>query len=139
MEPGLQESEAFYSWTLAVFFIGFTVSGVVAGVLTNWIPYWYLFFSSTLAHVIGYLLYALATDGWMMILGRLLAGISMGSSTALTFAYFGVSFEVYADSARTLENYEEKRIDKVKGYIFSLYAIGNTLGQILGAGLLMMK
>ena len=134
MEPGLQEPESFYSWTFAVHFIGFTISGVVAGALINWIPFWYLLFSSTLAHVTGCLLYALAADGWMMILARLLTGISMGSIHTLTPAYFGVSFETYANNMKTLEKYKEKRAARVKGYVFSLYIIGKSLGQVIGAG-----
>ena len=134
MEPGLQESEAFYSWTLTVLFIGFTISGVVVGILTNWIPYSCLIFSSTLAHVAGYLLYALATNGWMMIISQLLAGTSKGSHTTLAFSYFGTSFEAYADSVKILGKYDEKRTARVKGYVFSLYSVGITLGQILGAG-----
>jgi len=134
MEPGLQGSETFYSWTFTVLFIGYTISGVVAGILTNWIPYWYLLFSSTLAHVAGYLLYALATNGWMMILARLLAGISIGSINTLTLAYYGVSFEAYADNVKTLDKYEEKRAARVKGYVFSLYTVGKSLGHVIGAG-----
>lgn len=134
IEPGLQQSETFYSWTFTVFFIGFTISGVVAGMLTNWIPYCYLFFFSSLAHVIGYMLYALATNGWVMILGRLLAGISMGSVTTLAFAYYGVSFEEYVDNLKILEEYEEKRATRIKGFVFCLYTVGKTVGQTVGAG-----
>ena len=134
MEPGLQQSETFYSWTSTAFFVSFTITGILAGFLSNWIPYWYLFLSSILMHIIGYLLYALATNGWMMILARALSGISMGAVVTLSFTYYGVSFEEYVEDMKILKRYEEKRASRVKGYVFSLFAVGNALGSIVGAG-----
>ena len=138
IEPGLQQSETFYSWVFTAYFIGFTISGVVAGILTNWIPYWYLFFSTILEHIAGDLLYALATNGWMMIAAKVLGGVSMGSATTLTFAYFGTSFEDYTINLKTLDVYEEKRAARVKGYVFSLYVVGVAFGHLVGAGTLLM-
>ena len=99
----------------------------------NFIPNWYLFSLSTLSYVLGYLLYALAANGWMMVLARGLAGIQLGASTALAFA-FGVSFEKYKENMKPLHKYEEKKIAKSKKYLFSTYSIGSLLGKVFGLG-----
>lgn len=69
-----------------------------------------------------------------MILARALSGISMGAVVTLSFTYYGVSFEEYVEDMKILKQYEEKRAFRVKGYIFSLFAVGNALGSIVGAG-----
>ena len=48
--------------------------------------------ASTLCHIFGYTIYALANSGWMMILARGLAGLSLGAVESLTFTYYAVSF-----------------------------------------------
>lgn len=58
----------------------------------------------------------------------------MGAVVTLAFTYYGVSFEEYAEDMKVLKQYEKKRAAKVKGYVFSLFAVGNALGSIVGAG-----
>ena len=77
-------------------------------------PTWYLFLVSTLCHILGYLLYALATSGWMMILARVLAGLHLGSIDTLVFGYYAVSFEKYKENLKTLGKFEKKET-KMKG------------------------
>ena len=135
MEPGLEQSEAFYSLTYVALFVGHTTAAVATGLLFNLIPTWYLFLVSTLCHILGYLLYALATNGWMMILARVLAGMQLGAIDSLTFSYFGVSFEKYKQNLKILEKLEEKKATRVKGYLFSTNSIGTMLGFLIGAGI----
>ena len=73
-------------------------------------------------------MHALATNGWMMILARGLAGVELGASTSIVFAYCSVSFEKYTENLMILGKFETKTAGKVKGYVFSLYYIGNMLG-----------
>ncbi|CAI8044642.1 hypothetical protein GBAR_LOCUS24744 [Geodia barretti] len=134
IEPGLEESESFYTLTYTVLFLGHAIGSIVAGLLFNYIPTWYLFLCSTLSFIFGYLLYALASNGWMMILARGLAGIQLGTSTALSFAYFGVSFEKYTENIKLLEKYESKKVARVKKYLFSTYSIGTFFGRVVGIG-----
>lgn len=70
----------------------------------------------------------------MMILARLSAGVTMGSITVLTFAYYGASFEDYAEDLKILQKYEEKKAARVKGYVFTFYSVGKSTGHIIGAG-----
>ena len=134
MEPGLEQSEEFYSLTYVVLFAGHTMAAVTTGLLFNLIPTWYLFLVSTLSHTLGYLLYALATNGWMMILARALAGLQFGAIDSLVFAYYAVSFEKYKENLKTIGKFEEKKAAKVKGYLFSTSAIGYIVGYQIGAG-----
>ena len=135
VEPGLEQSEAFYSLTYVALFVGHTLSAVAVGLLFNLVPTWYLFLVSTLCHTLGYLLYALATNGWTMILARGLAGAQMGSVDSIAFAYYSISFEKYTENLKTLGRFEEKKSAKVKGYLFSSSTIGYTFGFGLGVGM----
>ena len=115
-------------------FLGHAIGSTTAGIMFNFIPTWYLFSLSTLSYVFGYLLYALATNGWMMVLARGLAGIQLGAAAALAFAYFGVSFEKYRENMKLLNRNEEKKLAKAKKYLFSTHSIGNLLGNVFGLG-----
>ena len=79
-------------------------------------------------------MYALATNGWMMILARGLAGLQLGANTSLVFAYSSLSFDKYAENLKILGKYDKKEAEKVKGYVFSLFIVGNSLGFAIGLG-----
>ena len=134
IEPGLEQSETFYSLTYVVMFSTYTIAAVGAGLLFNHVPTRYMFIFSTLSDTLGYLLYALATNGWMMILARGLAGAQLGTCTSLVFAYSSLSFEMYTENLKILGKYEEKKAERVKGYVFSLFIVGNSLGFAIGIG-----
>ena len=69
-----------------------------------------------------------------MILARALAGVHLGATTSLVFAYFSVSFEKYTDNLKTIGEYKKEKAEKVKGYVFGLYNLGHTLGFFVGEG-----
>ena len=137
MEPGLEQTETLYSLTYVVLFVSHAIAAVATGLLFNHIPTWYLFLVSTLCHTLGYLLYALATSGWMMILARALAGLHLGAIDSLVFAYYAVSFEKYKENLKTLGKFEKKKETKMKGYLFSTSAIGYAVGNIIAVGIIM--
>ena len=114
--------------------MGHTTSAIAMGLLFYVIPTWYLFLSSTLAHIVGYILYAMATSGWMMLLARALAGYALGSVMSLTFSYYGSSFDKYQEYLKVLGKYDEKKASRTKGYVFSSYRIGFVLGNGIGVG-----
>ena len=124
----------FYSLTYVALFVGHTTSAVAVGFLFNIVPTWYLFLLSTLAHTAGYIFYATATSGWMMLVARWLAGVALGSVVSLTFSYYGVSFEQYQKDLKILGKYDETKASKTKGYVFSSYRIGFVLGNSIGVG-----
>ena len=116
-----------------MFYLGLVITALISGYLSNKIPMWHLFMGTILLHIVGYTLYALSTTGWMMLLSRILAGISMGAVISLSFAYFGYSSQKYADNLKVLGEYDAKRVARVKGYVFSFFNIGTGAGYIFGA------
>ena len=140
MEPGLEQSETFYSLTYVALFGGYTLSAVAVGLLFNLIPTWYLFLVSTLCHTLGYLLYALATNDWMMILARGLAGLQLGAVEALSFSYYSVSFEKYTNNLKIIGKFDKEKTTKYKGYLFSSYGtFGYAMGFVFAIGKLTKK
>ena len=135
MEPGLQQSEEFYSLAFTLFFFGHTSSAITNGLFFNYIPTWYLFLTAVVTHTLGYLFYASASNGWMMLVARGLAGISLGLVTSVTFTYFGVTYERYIENQKILGTYSgEEKSEQMKGYIFSTLNNGILLGPPIGLG-----
>ena len=131
IEPGLEQSEAFYSMTYVVMFLSHAIAAVAVDFLFNLVPTWYLFLASTLSHTSGYLLYSLATNGWMMMLACSLAGLSQGAVMSLAYDYFAVSYERYTENLRIIGKEKGARM---KGYLYSTNRIGNVLGIAIGVG-----
>ena len=129
----MQQSEVYYSLTYSMFYLGHVLTALIAGYLSNKIPMWYLFMGTIVLHIMGYVLYALSTTGWMMMISRILAGISMGAAIAVSFAYLGFSTERYADNLRILGEYDARKVAQVKGYVYSLFNVGTGVGYIVGA------
>ena len=128
-EPGLGLSEGFYSWVISVKNIGGFLGGTAGVIFTTFLPYWFSFMISVACHTLGFLLYAVVTQGWMLIVGRLLVGIFTGLHRSLTFAYFAVTYEYY------LREYKEsKQYCRVKDLLFALYTVSKSLGSLIGAG-----
>ena len=134
IEPGLEQSETFYSITYVVLFAGYSVSAVSVGLLFNHIPTWHLLFASTLCHTIGYLIYALAINGWMMIVARALAGLQLGAVESLIFSYYSLSFIKYTENLKKIGIFDEKKDHRAKGYLFSTSNLGSILGYAFGSG-----
>lgn len=74
----------------------------------------------------------------MMLVARVLAGLSVGFSVSVTFSYFGVSYEKYVEDLKTVDQFQEKLAVRAKGFIFSLFNIGNALGYAIGGGIYSM-
>ena len=68
------------------------------------------------------------------MLARGLAGVQLGAATSLVFAYCSLSFEKYTENLKILGKYEKKKAEIIKGYVFSLFNIGNMLGSLIGTG-----
>ena len=135
IEPGLQQSEEFYSLAFTAFFFGHTSSAIANGLLFNLIPTWYLFLAAVTTHTVGYLFYASASSGWMMLVARGLAGVSLGLVTSVSFTYFGVTYERYLENQKILGICSDKnKTEQIKGYIFSTLNNGILLGPPIGLG-----
>ena len=132
-EPGLGKSEEFYSWLVTVLNAGTMIGGLASTVLLNLFPYWHLVLSSLILHTLGYVLYALANSGWIMMLSRLLTGLCIGIEVTIIYSYIGESNINYKKALIELGK-NVKKATTVKHRIFCLYSLGNDIGYILGAG-----
>ena len=106
---------------------------MITGFLLKAIPYWHLNLTSLVFHVIGWVLYATAVNGWMLQLGRLLPGIFTGMHYTLAYTYFGESFEDYVAAQKELDNYGERQA-AVKDIVFAMHGIAMNLANIIGLG-----
>ena len=119
---------------IASLHIGSVIGAVSNAVLSKFLPYWYLFLSSLVVFILGFVLYALATTGWLVVLANLLSGISSGIRMSLTLAYISESNVVYRVTLKELGEDSEKAT-RVKHRLFAIDTVGYTIGQILGPGI----
>ena len=138
LEPGLGESEAFYSWLITVFNIGAVVGALSTGMLLRCLPYWHMILTSLVLHSLGYIFYAVATAGWLIMLSKLMSGIYIGAQMTLALAYFGESNINYRSAIKQLGRDEKKAI-KMKHHLFALQSVGVNVGYIFGPGKLCIR
>ena len=89
--------------------------------------------SGLVSYVVGYLFYATAVHGSMMLLARLFAGVYNGVTHTLVYAYFGQSFVEYVAALKELNRDCHPRC---KDMLFSLHGISMSLGYIVGLGMI---
>ena len=134
MEPGLGESEAFYSWVITVFNVGAILGSLSGGLLLKWVPYWHLLLGSLVLHTLGYILYAVASSGWLIMLSKLLSGIFIGAEMTLALAYFGESNSSYKTAIKELGK-EDGKATRMKHQLFALHSVGINIGYVFGPGM----
>ena len=134
MEPGLGESETFYSLVITAFNSGAMISAFSSGVLLKFIPYWYLILSSLLLQVLSWTLYVFSTTGWLILLSKLLSGLFLGAEFTLALAYISESSQKYQAALKELGE-DTKKATRVKHRLFALRTLGFNIGRITGAGI----
>ena len=101
------------------------------------LPLWYGTMAALLCHIVGFLVYAMATSGWMMIVARVLSGMFIGLQSVLSLAYFGVSYQHYLEVLGPEDRTkEEEKTTRVKDILFVFYAISANVGTLIGPGLI---
>ena len=133
LEAGLGESEAFYSWVITVFNVGAIIGSLAGGLLLKWVPYWHLVLGSLCLHTLGYILYAVAAAGWLIMVSKLMSGVFIGAEMTLALAYFGESSNSYRAAIRELGK-NERSAARVKHRLFALHSVGANVGYIFGPG-----
>lgn len=125
----------FYSWLIAVFNFGSVFAAILSGFLIKCLPYWHLFSVGLLAHTLGFVLYAVTYEGWLILISKFLSGYFLGVQWALGIAYTTRSSEDYVRALEELgERVEEDTVERVKRYVFSSHTVGVALGFVLGPG-----
>jgi len=135
VQYGLGQSESFYAWLIAVFNFGSVFGAAAGGFLVKFLPYWYLFAASLVAHTTGYVLYAVTYQGWLIMLSKFLSGLFLGIQWALSISYTARSSHEYVSliEERNGPTYEGS-VEKIKRYVFSSHTAGVGIGFIVGPG-----
>ena len=137
IEPELGLSERFYHIAVSSFFIGEFLGALIAGILSSRIPFWYSAMGALLFHTVGFVIYATAVNGWMVIVARILTGFFAGLQVVTILTYFGVSYQHYLDVIGTEERKkEEASTTRVKDQLFAIYKIAGNAGILFGPGLI---
>ena len=135
MEPGLGESELFYSLLVSGFNLGSVIGGIANGLLSKCVPQWYLWMFMLLAHTSGYIIYALASDGWLIMLSKIMSGYFLGADLTLGFSYLSVTSVQYikVQEERGIK-VDEKSAFKLRNTLFAMNGIAFSIGYFIGPG-----
>ena len=135
MEPGLGESELFYSLLISGFNLGSVIGGIANGLLSKCVPQWYLWMFMLLAHTSGYIIYALASNGWLIMLSKIMSGYFLGAVLNLGFSYLSVTSVQYIklQEERGIE-VDEKSAFKLRNTLFAMNGIALSIGYFIGPG-----
>ena len=133
IEPGLGESELFYSWVIALFNIGALFGAVGSGLLIKYIPYWHLILLTLLTHTVGYILYAISNQGWVIMISKLLSGVYIGGEMTLALSYFAESSVEYENIMLKLG--KDKKSGSIRRKLFAWHNVGVGVGYFIGPGM----
>ena len=135
IEPGLGESEGFYSLVVMVFNFGGLVGALSAGFLIKFLPYWHLLLSGLILHTFGYILYAVSTQGWLVVVSKLFSGVFIGMEMTIALAYFAEKSIIYQAALKEKErDHEKKPTPELRGKLFALNNVAVNIGYLLGPG-----
>ena len=140
IEAGLAMSEKFYHLAVSSFSMGEILGALImiVGTFSSRIPFWYIAMGALLCHTVGFVLFAIAASGWMIIAARVLIGMFAGLQVVAEFTYFGVSYQHYLDNLEPKERKkEEAKTTRVKDQLFAFEAVAANVGALFGPGLIM--
>ena len=142
VEPGLGESELFYSFVVTCLHIGSIIGGLVSAILLKYIPYWYLFLSFITSHILGCVLYGTATQGWVLIIAMFLVGLYLGAEVTLVFNYatdMSVEYvELLKEKGEKFECEKSKAV-KIRNYLYASHSVGYGIGFIVATGICVVE
>ena len=138
VEAELGLSEKFYHIAVSSFSIGEFVGALIGGFLVI-IPFWYIAMGALLCYTVGFLMYAMAMSGWMIIAAKVLSGTFVGLQVVTTYTYFGVSYQHYLEVLGPKKRMkEEAKTTRVKNSLFALASLSGYGGALFGQGLIMV-
>ena len=137
IEAGLGLSESFYHVAISAFSIGEFLGAMTASIISGRVSLWYNTMAGLLCYITGFVVYATATSGWMIVLARILSGAYVGLQTVILLAYFGMSYQHYLEVLGPEERTkEEGKTTRVKDTLFALYCTAGNMGALIGPGLI---
>ena len=138
--PGLGRSEFFYSWTITIYSLGEVIMAPIAGYSTRIIPYWYILAVGILMQMFGYIIYAVASEGWMLLVARLLTGGYSGIIETISYSYVSEKEQDYREAYFQVHEQDlskkngKLKLPNVKEKMFSLLTIVVAFAYLLGPG-----
>ena len=103
--------------------------------MVKYLPYCHLFLIALIAHIVGYVLYAVTYEGWVILISKFLAWWFLGSQRALALSYATSSSVEYVKALEeTGQKIEENAAARIRDYLFSAQTIGICLGFFVGPG-----
>ena len=125
---------------IATFSIGEVIAAVLVGFAVKSIPYWHLLLVGILMHTVSSLLYATATNGWMMATSELLSGAYIGIVETVAFAYIDARASSYEWAYATIQQNElgeKKRLKKsrIKQKGYAVITFTEAMSLLAGPGL----
>lgn len=112
----------------------------LAGYSTRIIPYWYILTTSILMQTFGYIIYAVASGGWMLLLARLLTGGYSGIIETISYSYVSEKEQDYREAYFQVHKQdsdkknERLKLPNMKEKMFSLLTIVVAFAYLLGPG-----
>ena len=135
IEPGLGESELFYSLVLSATHLGAMIGGITSGFLVRSVPYWYLWAVPLTFNTIAFAIYSLSNQGWLIMISRLLTGYFLGANLTLGFSYLTTSSQAYRVVKKELgKEMDEKAVIRLRDYLFSAMNVGYSSGVLISSG-----
>ena len=113
--------------------MGALIGGFGTGCLVKFIPYWYLVLVSLVLHTVGYVIYAVTDEGWLIMTSKLLSGFFIGAELTLSLSYFAESSIDYQATMKELGKPVESS-EAVRNNLFALHNVGVNIGYFLGPG-----
>ena len=127
-------SEYFYSWAVSMYSVGELISAPLSGFATKYIPYRYTILLSSILLAAGSLLYAVAVQGWMVLIARLLLGLNVGSGIVLVTTYLGETAIEVTSRREAAGGKKGHGGATLKDKLFIWYTFANYIGYLVGLG-----
>ncbi len=136
-EPGLGESEFFYSTLMATFYGIAAFAALLSGVLVRCVPFWYQYLAYTTALIAGSVLYGISNQSWVLVLSLITIGLYVGAEGSLANNYANKLSNQYVGALEkkgdTIGNEQEKV--KIRNYLYTAHIFGQGIGFIIGTGM----
>ena len=118
---------------VTVFNAGALLGGAVTGASIKIIPYWYIILVGLLCHTIGYVIYAVINNGWVVMFSKFLSGVYISLMVTFGLAYVAESSLDYQAAHKALGN-DDVKAAVVRNRLFAALQIAGSTGYIFGPG-----
>ena len=132
LEPGLGLSESLYALSITLYFLGESIGALATGFLVQIVPHWYITLGGFLLHTLGYVVYALTTEGWMLMLSKVLSGSFLGVILTQVPTYFSHTNDVYIAALKELD--KDVKNTQVKDILLAFFSLVLALRFLIGIG-----